>query len=73
MWEVSQGGWIAPLAAATNPAIAFLIAVSPSGVSPSAQMTYAAVTQLREAGYPESVIEQVMAIRRQIDECCRGR
>ena len=36
-------------------------------------MTYAAATQLREAGYPESVIEQVTAIRLQIDECCRGR
>jgi pimeloyl-ACP methyl ester carboxylesterase len=41
LWGFSQGGWVAPLAAATHPAeVAFLITVSASGVSPAAQMRY---------------------------------
>ena len=72
LWALSQGGWIAPLAAAEDAGIAFLIAISPSAVSPSEQMTtYAAMGQLRHAGYPDSVVQQVGVIRRQIDNQVR--
>lgn len=72
LWAVSQGGWIAPLAAAEDGRTAFLIAISPSGVSPSEQMIYAATAQLRDAGFPESTVERVNAIRHQIDDQIRG-
>jgi pimeloyl-ACP methyl ester carboxylesterase len=68
LWCFSQGGFIAPLVAARDPDIAFLIAVSPSGVRPAEQMTYAAAFHLREAGYPEFVVAQVTALRERIDQ-----
>lgn len=73
LWSVSQGGWIAPLAAADNPALAFLVAVSPCGVTPATQMTYATATLLREAGYPEPVVARVANVRERLDEYYRGR
>jgi len=38
--STSQGAWIAPIAAARRPDIAFVIAVSASGVTPADQMNY---------------------------------
>jgi dipeptidyl aminopeptidase/acylaminoacyl peptidase len=42
VWGISQGGWLAPLAATMSRDIAFVVAVSASGVSPAAQMDFAA-------------------------------
>jgi uncharacterized protein len=67
LWALSQGGWIAPLAASQTDDVAFLIAVSPCGLTPSAQMTFAVTTVLREAGHGEEVIEQVRELRAHLD------
>ena len=40
LWGVSEGGWVAPLAAARSSAIQFLVAISPPGMSPAAQEKY---------------------------------
>jgi len=40
LWGVSEGGWVAPLAAACSAEIRFLVAVSPVGMSPAAQELY---------------------------------
>jgi pimeloyl-ACP methyl ester carboxylesterase len=69
---VSQGGWIAPLAAANHPQAACLVIVSGCGVSPAEQMTYSACTALSEAGYPEEVLLQATALRRGVDDYFRG-
>ena len=49
LWGHSQGGWIAPMAAAGNDMVAFLIAVAASGVTPHDQMIYATANQMRAA------------------------
>jgi dipeptidyl aminopeptidase/acylaminoacyl peptidase len=41
VWGISQCGWLGPLAATLSKDIAFVVAVSASGVSPAAQMDFA--------------------------------
>jgi len=72
LWCISQGGWIAALAAARDPAIACVVAVSPSGVTAAEQMNYATACLLREAAYPEAVVARALAIRAEIDAYFRG-
>lgn len=68
LYGISQGGWIAPLAAAGNPMVERLVIVSSSAVSPAAQMNYAAEYQLREKGYTEKRIELALTLRRMTDD-----
>jgi pimeloyl-ACP methyl ester carboxylesterase len=72
-WGISQGGWIAPLAAADSPAPAFLVAVSAGGVTPGAQMAFATRALLRDAGYGDNAVEQMLTVRRAMDELSHGR
>lgn len=51
LWGFSQGAWIALLAAAADPALAFVIVVGCSAVSPARQMRYGTARQLRDAGF----------------------
>ena len=44
VWGFSQGGWVVALAAAAEPSIAGLVAVSASGTGPAEQMEYAVET-----------------------------
>ena len=58
IWGFSQGGWIGPLAAAASDRVAFLVLIASTGVTPSAQMMYAAGEQLRRGGYDEAVVSR---------------
>jgi dipeptidyl aminopeptidase/acylaminoacyl peptidase len=69
----SQGAWIAPIAAARKPDIAFVVAVSASGVSPADQMDYAVAFHLEKDGYGQSVISTAVALRDLVNEYFRGR
>jgi dipeptidyl aminopeptidase/acylaminoacyl peptidase len=40
LWGVSEGGWVAPLAAARSAEIKYLVTISPAGMSPVAQELY---------------------------------
>jgi len=71
LWALSQGGWIAPLAASQTDRVQFLIAVSPCGLTPAAQMIFAVTTVLREAGYQEEVIDHVRELRLRLDRFVR--
>lgn len=51
LWGFSQGAWIALLAAAADPDLAFLVLVGCSAVSPARQMRYGTTRQLRDAGF----------------------
>jgi uncharacterized protein len=51
LWGFSQGAWIALLAAAGDPALAFLMLVGCSAVSPARQMRYGTAEQLRRGGF----------------------
>lgn len=73
LWGISQGGWVAPLAAAGSSAAAFLVAVSPAGVSPGVQMDFAVRALLREAGHGDEAVERALALRRAMDAVSAGR
>src|SRR5437763_10845535 len=51
LWGISQGGWVAPLAAARSARVAFLALVASAGVSPAEQMRWTVPRQLRLAGH----------------------
>ena len=68
MWGVSQGGWIAPLAAAQSDRVAFVVGVASTGVTPSEQMMYATEQQLRLAGYGDDVIARALDLRRRFED-----
>jgi pimeloyl-ACP methyl ester carboxylesterase len=73
MWGVSQGGWIAPMAAAQSERVAFVVGVASTGVTPSAQMMYATAQQLRLAGYGEDVVETALDLRRRFEDSVHDR
>jgi uncharacterized protein len=51
LWGISQGGWVAPLAATMSPDVAFLVLVASVGVTPGEQMRWTAQFQAgREYG-----------------------
>ncbi len=57
----SQGGIIAPLAAALSNDVAFVINVSGTGVAPYLQVTYQAEAQMRHDGFSEAEIAEAIA------------
>ena len=73
VWGVSQGGWLAPLAATMSDDIAFVVAVSAPGVSPAAQMDYAAARALRAIDQAPAVVERALRVRAVVNDYYRGR
>jgi uncharacterized protein len=67
LWGFSQGGWIAPIAAARSDDVAFLVLVASIGVTPSEQMMVAVERQLRLAGYGDDVVERALDLRRRFE------
>ena len=57
-WGLSQGGWLAALAAKRDPRCAFAIAISAPMVTADVQMRFAVANILRIHGYGQSVIDQ---------------
>lgn len=72
IWGLSQGGWLALLAASRSSEPAFIIAVSAPLVSPDVQMMFRSVNVLRVNGYPQADIEQMIATRKAVDGYMRG-
>jgi hypothetical protein len=73
LWGISQGGWIAPLAAAGTPQPAVLVAVSAAGVTPGAQMSFATRALMREAGHADQAVDRMLELRHAMDELSQGR
>lgn len=73
LWGVSQGAWIAPLAAAQSGRIDFVVGIASTGVTPSEQMMYAVAQQLEGAGYGRAVVNRVLALRRAYEDHVHGR
>jgi uncharacterized protein len=57
VWGHSEGDWVAPLAAARSPKVAFVVAVAASGVSPARNVLYEIDNALRHAGVPDGAVE----------------
>lgn len=72
-WGLSQGGWLAALAAQRDRKCAFAILVSAPMVTADEQMRFAVANILRIRGYDQSAIEQAVGARNAVDEFMRGR
>lgn len=55
----SEGGWIAPIAAATDPDVAFLVQVSSPVVPPRQQAAFATDAYLRNVGVPGALLRAI--------------
>jgi pimeloyl-ACP methyl ester carboxylesterase len=73
LYGFSQGGWIAPVAAARSSRVAFLVLVGACAVTPAEQMNYVARTQIAEAGHGREAVRRALEIRTAVDEAIRGR
>lgn len=56
LWGLSEGAWVASLAAARSEGVAFLVLVGASGVPPAQQQAWAAETALRHRGVSGSLL-----------------
>lgn len=72
-WGLSQGGWLALLAASRSPRAAFAISVSAPMTTPDVQMNYAVANILRIKGYPQMDIDLAIATRTIVDDFHRGK
>jgi pimeloyl-ACP methyl ester carboxylesterase len=72
IWGLSQGGWLALLAASRSAEPAFIISVSAPLVTPDVQMMFRSINSLRVNGYSQADIEQMTAARKAVDDYMRG-
>jgi pimeloyl-ACP methyl ester carboxylesterase len=63
LWGISQGAWIAPLAATASNDVAFVITIAATGVTPAEQMRYYTRRHLEVAGYDHDVVERAVSLR----------
>lgn len=73
LWGLSQGGWLAPLAASRSNSISFVIVVSGGGVTPAEQELYDDEVKLRDKGFSEGEIKQAIALLKMADDVIRRR
>jgi uncharacterized protein len=64
LWAISEGGWIAPMAAVRRPEVAFLIIVSGPGRDALAENEYYAFNRLRESGVSLAEAQRAVATLR---------
>jgi pimeloyl-ACP methyl ester carboxylesterase len=62
-WGLSQGGWLAILAASETPDAAFAISCSAPLVTPADQMTFAVSNLFTVRGYGTDALRQALALR----------
>lgn len=58
IWGLSEGGWVAPLAASRSADIAFVIVVGANAMTPIRQQNWNETSGLRRAGVSGSLIDQ---------------
>ena len=63
-WGLSQGAWIAPLAASRFPDAAFAIALSGGGLSPAEQELFESEYELSKAGFATNEVNDALAFQR---------
>lgn len=68
---LSQGGWIAPLAATRRAGSAFVVNISGAAVTPGEQVRHEIEQDLRGAGVPGDAIPTVLELLEQADQYAR--
>ncbi|GAA2825216.1 alpha/beta hydrolase family protein [Nonomuraea rubra] len=58
IWGLSEGGWVAPIAAGRSTDIAFVILVGANALSPLRQQSWATAAGLRKAGVGGSLVDR---------------
>ncbi|MEV4456398.1 prolyl oligopeptidase family serine peptidase [Microbispora sp. NPDC049633] len=58
VWGLSEGGWVAPLAAARSRDVAFVVVVGANALPPLRQQTWATAAGLRKAGVAGSLVDR---------------
>lgn len=71
-WGLSQGGWLAVLAASKDPQAAFAVSVSAPLVTPAEQMDFAVSNLLTVHGYTHNDITQAITVRHAWQGFLRG-
>ncbi|WP_372669950.1 alpha/beta hydrolase family protein [Amycolatopsis kentuckyensis] len=56
VWGLSEGGWVAPLAASRSADVAFVVTLGANGVEPSRQQAWAIENQLRQLDVDGSMV-----------------
>ncbi|MFB9690628.1 alpha/beta hydrolase family protein [Amycolatopsis plumensis] len=56
VWGLSEGGWVAPLAASRSSDVAFVVTLGANGIEPSRQQAWAVENQLRQLGMTGSMV-----------------
>ncbi|MFG1703430.1 alpha/beta hydrolase family protein [Nonomuraea sp. M3C6] len=57
IWGLSEGGWVAPLAASRSTDIAFVVVVGANALQPLRQQAWAVAAGLRKAGVGGSIVD----------------
>jgi dienelactone hydrolase len=70
-WGLSQGAWLAPMAATRAGGAAFVVLISGGGVTPAEQELYDDEYKLRELGEPQPVIDSALVLLRDADQYIR--
>ena len=71
LWGHSEGGWVAPIAAAQSKDVAFVISFSGPGVTYAEVNKYADATRLRARGFSEADISEATEALARVDEYAR--
>ncbi|MET8143377.1 prolyl oligopeptidase family serine peptidase [Sphaerisporangium sp. NPDC005288] len=58
IWGLSEGGWVAPLAASRSADVAFVVLVGANALQPLRQQTWAVAAGLRKAGVSGSLVDR---------------
>jgi uncharacterized protein len=73
LWGVSQGGWLVVLSAADKGAVAGLMIVSGTPVTPAQQMNHAVKQLLIRRGYGEEVVKEALDLRAAVEAFAIGK
>jgi pimeloyl-ACP methyl ester carboxylesterase len=62
-WGLSQGAWIAPMAAVRFPAAAFVVTLSGGGLTPAQQELFNSEYAMRKAGFSDEDVREALAFQ----------
>lgn len=71
-WGLSQGGWIAPLAASRFPDAAFAVAISGGGLTPAATELFDTEYELAKAGFSAEDVQKAVTFQKLKNEIIRS-